>query len=260
MRAPGLASLFLILSAVWVAGVRISVAALPETVAQVKPSILAIGTFQRTRSPPAVFRGTGFAVADGRHVLTNAHVLPTSLDAAKSEILAVFFRLQDKDQLRSAKVVATDRVHDLALLKIAGDPLPALPLGDSDQVREGETYVFTGYPIGMVLGLYPVTHLSLIASITPIAIPALRADKLDPKLLQRLHKPYPVFQLDATAYPGNSGSPLYHPETGVVVGIINKVFVQESKENLLSKPSGISYAIPIEYAQKLLRKSQVASE
>lgn len=260
MKASGLASWFLILLAVWVAGVGVGVAALPETVAQVKPSILAIGTFQRTRSPPAVFRGTGFAVADGRHVLTNAHVLPTSLDQASSEILAVFFRFQDRDHLRSAKVIATDRVHDLALLQIAGDPLPALSLGDSDQVREGETYAFTGYPMGMVLGLYPVTHLGLIASITPIAIPAPKADKLDPKLLPRLHKPFLVFQLDATAYPGNSGSPLYHPETGVVVGIINKVFVQESKENLLSKPSGISYAIPIEYAQKLLRKTRIASE
>nr|BAL53106.1 peptidase S1/S6 chymotrypsin/Hap [uncultured Gammaproteobacteria bacterium] len=235
-------------------------AGLPETVAQVKPSILAVGTFQRTRSPPAVFRGTGFAVADGRYVLTCAHVLPDSLDEEKSELLAVFFRFQRQDRLRRAQVVATDPAHDLALLKISGDPLPVLALGDSNRVREGEEYAFTGYPIGMVLGLYPVTHLALIASITPIAIPALRADKLDPKLLPRLYKPFSVFQLDATAYPGNSGSPLYHPETGEVVGILNKVFVQESKESLLSKPSGISYAIPIEYARKLLKKLQPASE
>ncbi len=231
---------------------------LPETVAQVKPSILAVGTFQRTRSPPAVFRGTGFAVADGRYVLTCAHVLPDSLDQA--EILAVFYHAQGKDRLRQAKAVVTDLAHDLALLKISGDPLPALALGDSSRVREGETYAFTGYPIGMVLGLYPVTHLGLIASITSIAVPALRADKLDLKLLPRLNKPYAVFQLDATAYPGSSGSPLYHPETGAVVGIINKVFVQESKENLLSNPSGISYAIPIEHARKLLEKQRLIPE
>jgi S1-C subfamily serine protease len=64
-----------------------------------------------------------------------------------------------------------------------------------------------------------------------------------------------VFQLDATAFPGNSGSPLYDPDTGAVVGIINKVFVQETKENLLAKPSGISYAIPIRYALPLLKKA-----
>jgi len=228
-------------------------AGLPETVAMVKKSILAVGTFQRTRSPPAIFRGTGFVVGDGRHVLTNAHVLPDSIAREKSETLAVFYKSRGKDRLRSAKVIALDRTHDLALLRIAGDPLPPLRLGDSSVVREGELYAFTGFPIGMVLGLYPVTHRGIVASITPIAIPVLRAGQLDPKLMRRLNRPYRVFQLDGTAYPGNSGSPLYHPETGVVIGIINKVFVKESKENLLSKPSGISYAIPIEYARKLMR-------
>ncbi len=259
MKAP--ARWFLVLAAIgWIAGVKVVNAGLPETVAQVKSSVLAVGTFQRTRSPPAVFRGTGFVVADGHHVLTCAHVLPARLDEEQSELLAVFFRSSAKDRLRRAKVIATDAAYDLALLKIAGDPLPALALGESDQVREGETYAFTGYPIGMVLGLYPVTHLGLISSITPIAFPVLRANQLDLRLLPRLNQPYPVFQLDATAYPGNSGSPLYHPETGVVVGIINKVFVQESKEALLSKPSGISYAIPIEYARKLLEKHRIAPE
>lgn len=247
----------LILLTVWIGIAR---AGLPETVARIKPSILAVGTFQRTRSPPAMFHGTGFVVADGRHLLTCAHVLPKSLDEERSETLAVFLRVQGQERLRRAKIIATDPVHDLALLKISGNPLPALKLGDSAEVREGETYGFTGFPIGMVLGLYPVTHLGLIASITPIATPLLRVDRLDPKLLPRLNQPFPVFQLDAVAYPGNSGSPLYHPETGAVVGIINKVFVQESKETLLTKPSGISYAIPSEHAQKLLKKAQLAFE
>ncbi len=234
-----------------------ALAELPETIVQVKKSIVAVGTFQRTRSPPAVFRGTGFVVADGRHVLTNAHVLPDSIDREKSETLAVFYKTQGKDRLRSAKSIAVDKTHDIALLRIAGSPMPVLRLGESSRVREGELYSFTGFPIGMVLGLYPVTHRGIVSSITPIAIPALRANQLDPKLMRRLNEPYRVFQLDATAYPGNSGSPLYHPDTGVVIGIINKVFVKESKENLLSKPSGISYAIPIEYARKLLRSQHL---
>jgi S1-C subfamily serine protease len=56
--------------------------------------------------------------------------------------------------------------------------------------------------------------------------------------------------LDATAYPGNSGSPLYIPETGEVVGVINKVFVKESREAVLEKPSGITYAIPVRYVKQ----------
>jgi S1-C subfamily serine protease len=63
-----------------------------------------------------------------------------------------------------------------------------------------------------------------------------------------------VFQLDGTAYPGNSGSPLYDPETGLVYGVINMVFVKGTKEAALSNPSGITYAIPGTYIRGLLER------
>jgi S1-C subfamily serine protease len=63
-----------------------------------------------------------------------------------------------------------------------------------------------------------------------------------------------VFQLDGTAYPGNSGSPLYDPETGIVYGIINKVLIKGMKESALSHPSGITYAIPSNYVRSLLQR------
>ena len=150
--------------------------------------------------------------------------------------------------------IAEDRAHDVAVLRITGQPLVAMPLGDSDKVREGETYAFTGFPIGMVLGLNAVTHRGIISAVTPIVIPQLSGQLLEKKILTRLFAPYDIFQLDATAYPGNSGSPLYHPETGQVIGIINKVFIQESKETVIQKPSGISYAIPIKHLVTLIKK------
>ena len=55
-------------------------AGLPETVARVKPSILGIGTVQPTRRPAGQFNGTGFVVGNGRYAVTNAHVIPSSLD------------------------------------------------------------------------------------------------------------------------------------------------------------------------------------
>jgi serine protease Do len=58
----------------------------------------------------------------------------------------------------------------------------------------------------------------------------------------------------ATAYPGNSGSPLYNTESGQIIGMINKVFVQETKETVIQKPSGIPYAIPINFLQELVKK------
>lgn len=227
---------------------------LPETIERVGPAVVVVGTHARLRQPAGDFRGTGFAVADGRHVITNAHVLSEALD--DGERLGVFTGRGQQAQFRAAEIVARDPEHDLALLRIAGDPLPALELGDADGVRAGERYAFTGYPIGTVLGLYPVTHEALVSSITPIAIPQGRAERLDPSVIRRLEDPYPVFQLDATAYPGNSGSPLYDPATGAVVGVVNMVFVKETKENVLSDPSGIAYAIPIRHARALIERAR----
>lgn len=232
---------------------------LPERIVLIKPSIVGVGTYQPTRSPAVVFRGTGFAVGDGSYVVTNLHVLPDVLDSAKNEIMAVYVGEGKKGGVRKAKKLAVDSKHDIAILKISGKPIPAMKLGNSNPVMEGELYAFTGYPIGMVLGLHPVTHRGIVSAITPIAIPVFNSKRLDKKMLLRLRDPYKVFQLDATAYPGNSGSPLYDIESGKVVGIINKVFVKQTKENILSKPSGISYAIPINHAKSLMKKHRLVT-
>lgn len=114
-------------------------------------------------------------------------------------------------------------------------------------------YAFTGYPLGAILGLYASTSQGIISAITPIVIPVHRGSQINYEIVQRLQQPYEVFQLDATAYPGNSGSPLYDVETGRVIGIINMVFVKGTKEHAISDPSGITYAIPAHYAQKLIK-------
>jgi serine protease Do len=229
---------------------------LSDTVNKVKASVVAVGTVQPARQPSAEFLATGFAVGQGQHVLTNAHALPDLLDPQGKETLAIFIGHGKQIESRKAAKVAIDPVHDLALLKFEGLPLPALPLGESQPLREGQDIAFTGFPLGVVLGLFPVTHTGIVSAISPVAIPAAEAAQLDGPTLKRLREePYEVLQLDATAYPGNSGSPLYEPHTGRVVGVINKVFVQESKESALQKPSGITYAIPIRYAQTLLKRA-----
>jgi len=228
-------------------------AELPDTLAKVKLSVVGVGTVEPARHTSASFLGTGFVVGNGRFVLTNEHVVSKQLDAAHKEAWAVFVGVGA--QVRHARQVAKDAKHDVALLEISGEPLPALTLGDSNQVREGELYAFTGFPIGPVLGLHPVTHRGIVSAITPIAIPQAASRELNSRIIDRLRHPYDVFQLDAIAYPGNSGSPLYNPSTGKVVGIVNAVFVKESKESVLQKPSGISYAIPINYARALMEEA-----
>ena len=227
----------------------------PQTIQRVKGSVVAVGTFQRTRAPAFRFLGTGFAVGDGATIVTNAHVLPATLDTDKLETIAILIAGQGREaQLRAATRGASDPAHDLALLRIEGAPLPPLAVRDSDGVREGEAVLFTGFPIGNVLGPHPATHRGMVAAVTPIAIPTANSAQLDPRMVRQLSSgPFPVFQLDATAYPGNSGSPVYSPVTGEVIGVVNMVFVKGTKEAALTQPSGITYAIPSRYLVELMK-------
>jgi serine protease Do len=230
-----------------------------EVVQRVKGSIVAIGSYEKSRSPAFSFFGTGFVVGDGSLVATNAHVVPTVINDEHREalVIAVPGGTPGSGQIRAAKAVAIDQEHDLALLRLEGPKLSPLALGDSSRVREGQTYLLTGFPIGAVLGLIPATHRAMVAAITPIAIPTGNARELEPRTIKRLAtSPYPVMQLDGTAYPGNSGSPLYDPETGEVVGIVNSVFVKASRETMLSQPSGISFAIPAQPLKNLLQSTR----
>lgn len=235
-------------------------AELLDVVPKIKPSVVAVGTYQRTRSPAFRFMGTGFIVGNGLMVATNAHVLPDTLAVEQMETLVVVLPGQEPGQMaRRATRIAVDRNHDLAVLRLdEGAPLPALPLAaDGGGVREGQQIAFTGFPIGNALGMTPVTHRGIVSAITPIGIPQGNARDLNPALVRRLSGGvFAVYQLDATAYPGNSGSPLFDPETGEVLGILNMVFVKSTKENVLSEPSGISYAIPVEYLRTLLGSVQ----
>lgn len=229
---------------------------LAQTLVKVKPAIVGVGTVLPTRNPARIFSGTGFVVGDGLTVVTNVHVLPPLLDEEKKELLVVYAGSAQHPDIREATVIARDPEHDIALLRISGAPLAALILGDSNTVKEGATVAFTGFPLGMILGLHPATHRGIVAAITPYVSPAYNSKQLDVKAIQRLKHPFDVFQLDAIAYPGNSGSPMYDPDTGVVYGVVNSVFIRESKENLLKQPSGITYVIPGNYIRDLLGHSR----
>ena len=233
-------------------------AELADVVEKIKPSVVGVGIYTPIGQPKNILRGTGFIVGNGHYVVTNNHVLPKSLDKKLLQKMAVFVGSGKTAKVRQADIVARDEYYDLALLKILGSPLPAMKLANADNYkREGSYIAFTGFPIGAVLGLYPVTHRGIISSITPAIVPVSDASKISIRMLKAMKNPYMVYQLDATAYPGNSGSAMYDVNTGEVIGIINKVFVQQSKEAVISKPSGITYAIPVKHLHDLLEKHQI---
>lgn len=225
---------------------------LPAVIEKVKPSIVAIGTYKKIQSPPFIFRGTGFVFGAGNRVATNAHVLPEPGVSDGPELALLARSPNGESTIRRAKIIARDNAHDLAIIGFDGPPLPALTLGDASSVREGQSIAFTGFPIGGALGFLPTTHRGTISVITPIALPGANSSQLNDKLINQLKRgSFDVFQLDATAYPGNSGSPVFDAETGQVVGVINMVFVKGSRESAISNPSGITYAIPITHLKAL---------
>lgn len=222
------------------------------TIERIKPSIAIVGTYKKTNSPQFSLRGTGFVVGNGNQIATNAHVVPEGGES-DAPALVVQVRSGSEYQVRRATLLSRDKEHDLAILTIDGPPLPSLKLRNSDSVKEGQTVGFTGFPIGGALGFSPVTHRGMVSAITPIALPAGNAQQINERLIKQLKTGvFNIFQLDATAYPGNSGSPVFEIETGEVIGVINMVFIKGSKEAALSAPSGISYAIPANFLKTLI--------
>lgn len=224
---------------------------LVATVERIKPSIVMVGIHKKMSSPQFALRGTGFAVGDGRIVATNAHVV-ADLGLAEDAVLVVRASTPI-GSARPASVLAVDKAHDLALLRVGGAALPPLTVGNSDAVKDGLSVAFTGFPIGGALGFSPVTHRGTVSAVTPVALPAGNSQQLREPVIKRMREgSFDVFQLDATAYPGNSGGPLFDVDTGEVLGVINMVFVKGTREAALSQPSGISYAIPSNYLRQLL--------
>ncbi|MEO6408005.1 MAG: serine protease [Burkholderiaceae bacterium] len=232
-------------------------AGLVEVVAAAKPSVVAVGTFSALANPRFGFRGSGFAVRGGNLVVTNAHVLPPT-ESGGPEARLVIQTPRGKaaaGEIRAATVVAVDREHDLVLLRFEGAGLPALDLAQAEIEADGLSIAVIGFPIGGLLGFTPVTHHGIISAVTPIVLPAPNSRQLDQNAIARLRRgSFDIYQLDANAYPGNSGGPVLNDQTGEVVGVINMVLIRGLKESALSQPTGISYAIPVRYVRQLLNQ------
>ena len=125
-----------------------------------------------------------------------------------------------------AKVIGTDPLLDIALIKIDINHLPAASLGDSDQLQIGEWVIAIGNPFG------------LDSTVTAGIVSA--------KERRIGEGPYESFiQTDAKINPGNSGGPLINMR-GEVIGINSTIF-SETGEHM-----GIGFAIPINMIKEIL--------
>jgi len=170
---------------------------------------------------PQEGQGSGFVLDHQGHVLTNYHVV-----AGANRGIQV--TLSNKHSY-SAKVVGTDKVHDLALLQIDAPNLQPVTLADSSQLSVGQKV----YAIGNPFGLSGTMTRGIISSIR--SIHGAEGAPIEDAI-----------QTDAAINPGNSGGPLLNSR-GEVIGI-NTMIASNGAE----QSSGIGFAIPINTAKAVL--------
>ncbi|HYY08238.1 MAG TPA: trypsin-like peptidase domain-containing protein [Actinomycetota bacterium] len=201
-----------------------------NVVSAAMPSVVTVTSQVRTFTPfgpqdgKAV--GTGFVVRSDGFVLTNHHVI----DGASS----VSVTLPRGDDV-SARVVADDPDHDLAVLKVDATGLPALSLGTSKDLALGESVVAIGFALDLSGG--PTVTSGIVSSLDR-SIDVQSSDGA-PKTYRGL------LQTDAALNHGNSGGPLLTLD-GRVVGV--NVAGGDNAEN-------IGFAIPIDVAAPLLAQA-----
>jgi serine protease Do len=167
--------------------------------------------------------GSGFVIDADGYIMTNAHVVN---NAQRIEVIVppanadgrLATALSNKTNILPARLVGSTTELDIALLKIDGVNLPALPLATYSQLRQGETVFAFGSPGGLRQTL---TH-GLVSAVA-------RQINVDSPLI--------YVQTDAPINPGNSGGPLVNVR-GEVVGM-NTFIVSQSGGS-----EGLGFAIP----------------
>ncbi len=177
------------------------------------------GVFFGRQSRQSKGLGTGFLVEEDGLIVTNNHVV----EGAD----AVDVQLAD-ERVFPAKLVGSDPVTDLALVRIEGKGFPVLPLGDSAAVEVGDWVVAIGNPFGL-------SHTVSVGIVS-----AKGRTREEVPIDQGGY--YDFLQTDASINPGNSGGPLLDL-SGRVVGVNTAI---------RGDAQGIGFAIPIDMVKQLL--------
>lgn len=161
--------------------------------------------------------GSGFIISADGHILTNSHVVENS------DTVQVI--LKNGNQY-AGKVLGVDPITDVAVVKIPTDNLPAVTLGDSQNLKPGQWAIAIGNPLGLdnsvTVGIISATGRSS----SDVGVPDKRVG---------------FIQTDAAINPGNSGGPLLN-EMGEVIGMNTAI---------ISGAQGLGFAIPIHSAKKI---------
>lgn len=166
--------------------------------------------------------GTGIVLSENGYILTNFHVIESAYDNGTPIVILLY----DGEEYE-ADVVGVEPDSDLAVLKIEAEGLMAAALGDSDEMRVGQTIYTVGNPLG-----------ELTYTMTSGIISALgRRITTDEAVIVNM------FQVDAAINNGNSGGPVFNV-CGQVIGVVTAKYSQYGME-------GLGFAIPINDACRI---------
>jgi len=224
-----------------VSGLRALDAQLDALSRRVAPSVVQVVASGYTTTPAMLLArgqatGSGVIVDSEGWIVTNAHVVENArnvrVDLVQPPATGGGSILRPRSRRLNARVVGLDRETDVALLKVEERGLPALELGDSESLRQGQLVMAFGSP----LGLENSASLGVVSAV---------ARQLKPD------EPMIYVQTDASINPGNSGGPLVDAE-GRMVGL-NTLILSQSGGN-----EGIGFAAPSHIVRSVyqqLRKS-----
>lgn len=167
--------------------------------------------------------GSGIIISNDGYILTNNHVVE---NAKRVEVI-----LNDRRKFE-AKVIGTDPLTDLGVIKINASNLPAAYLGNSDQLKVGQWVMAIGNP------------LSLSSTVTAGIISALNRGSL--RLINDSYGVENFIQTDAVINPGNSGGALVDLN-GAVIGVNTAIATRTGTY------IGYGFAIPINLAQNVAK-------
>jgi S1-C subfamily serine protease len=210
-----------------------------EAIAKVEPAVVRIDAARTVTQldsplPPGLFpglggipqervqqgTGSGFIIDPNGYVLTNSHVVDGT------EIVDV--TLTDGRRL-DGRVLGSDSLTDVAVVKLSATGLPVVPMGDSDRLHPGEWAIAIGNPLGLdstvTAGIISATGRSS----TDVGVPDKRVG---------------FIQTDAAINPGNSGGPLLNAD-GEVIGMNTAI---------ISGAQGLGFAIPIATVQRVAQQ------
>jgi S1-C subfamily serine protease len=195
-------------------------------VQKVSPAVVSVATLrviQETMFDAVPVRGMGSGIVFDSNggILTNHHIVE---DAEKVEVLT-----PDGKKFQG-EVLGSDPMSDIAVVRVDGEGLPAVKLGDSDKLVVGQIAIAIGNPYGFILP-GPAATVGVVSA-------------LKRHIHVEGHMYEDLIQTDASINPGNSGGPLVD-SSGMVVGVntANIPFAQ-----------GIGFAIPINTARRIAKE------